>query len=168
MVLVGGEVDAVNASVEAGLTAAAHTVVDHFVIANLHPSVFPAISGVSHLPGAEGAGRHRGVQCGLDHRSGGRGGEGDTRTVDHAESGDGHRRERVGVDDWRRGVRPGGSGCRGSSHRAKGFARRKGRHRRAPAGDNCRVHLALGDDDTYGLGRGMAPCRVRALVAAWK
>ncbi len=50
MVLVGGEVDAVNASIEAGLAAAAHTAVDHFVIANLHPSVFPAISGVSHLP----------------------------------------------------------------------------------------------------------------------
>ena len=50
MVLIGGEVDAVNASIEAGLKAAAHTAVDHFVIANLHPSVFPAISGVSHLP----------------------------------------------------------------------------------------------------------------------
>ena len=50
MVLIGGEVDAVNASIEAGLTAAAHTTVDHFVIANLHPSIFPAISGVSHLP----------------------------------------------------------------------------------------------------------------------
>lgn len=50
MVLVGGEVDAVNASIETGLTAAAHTAVDHFVIANLHPAVFPAISGVSHLP----------------------------------------------------------------------------------------------------------------------
>ena len=50
MVLIGGDVDAVNASIEAGLTAAAHTAVDHFVISNLHPSVFPAISGVSHLP----------------------------------------------------------------------------------------------------------------------
>lgn len=50
MVLIGGEVDAVNSSIEAGLAAAAHTAVDHFVIANLHPSVFPAISGVTHLP----------------------------------------------------------------------------------------------------------------------
>lgn len=50
MVLIGGEVDAVNSSIEAGLVAAAHTTVDHFVIANLHPSVFPAISGVTHLP----------------------------------------------------------------------------------------------------------------------
>jgi microcompartment protein CcmL/EutN len=50
MVLVGGDVDAVNSSVEAGVRAGAHTVVDHFVIPNVHPSVFPAISGVAHLP----------------------------------------------------------------------------------------------------------------------
>ena len=50
MVLVGGTVDAVQASIDAGIQIGAHTVVDHFVIANLHPSVFPAISGVAHLP----------------------------------------------------------------------------------------------------------------------
>ena len=50
MVIVGGEVDAVGASVEAGLAIGAHTVVDSFMIANLHPAVFPAISGVTHLP----------------------------------------------------------------------------------------------------------------------
>lgn len=50
MVLIGGDVDAVNASIEAGRDAGAHTVVDHFVIPNVHPSVFPAISGVAHLP----------------------------------------------------------------------------------------------------------------------
>jgi microcompartment protein CcmL/EutN len=50
MVLIGGDVDAVNSSVEAGVRVGAHTVVDHFVIANVHPSVFPAISGVAHLP----------------------------------------------------------------------------------------------------------------------
>lgn len=50
MVLIGGDVDAVNSSVEAGVRVGAHTVVDHFVIANVHPAVFPAISGVTHLP----------------------------------------------------------------------------------------------------------------------
>lgn len=50
MVLIGGSVDAVTASVEAGVRVAAHTLVDQFVIPNLHPSVFPAISGVTHLP----------------------------------------------------------------------------------------------------------------------
>ena len=50
MVLIGGAVDAVQASVEAGVAAGAHTVVDHFVIPSIHPSVFPAMSGVSHLP----------------------------------------------------------------------------------------------------------------------
>ncbi len=50
MVLIGGTVDAVQASVEAGVEAGAHTVVDHFVIANIHPDVFPAINGVAHVP----------------------------------------------------------------------------------------------------------------------
>ena len=50
MVLIGGDVDAVSSSIEAGLHIAAHTAVDHFVIANVHPAVFPALSGVSHLP----------------------------------------------------------------------------------------------------------------------
>jgi microcompartment protein CcmL/EutN len=50
MVLVGGDVDAVQAAVDAGRRVGAHTVVDDFVIANVHPAVFPAISGVSHLP----------------------------------------------------------------------------------------------------------------------
>lgn len=50
VVLVGGDVDAVRASVDAGVEVGAHTVVDHFVIPNVHPAVFPAISGVTHLP----------------------------------------------------------------------------------------------------------------------
>jgi microcompartment protein CcmL/EutN len=50
IVLVGGDVDAVQASIAAGVTTGAHTVVDHFVISNVHPSVFPAISGVEHIP----------------------------------------------------------------------------------------------------------------------
>lgn len=50
MVLIGGSIDAVTASVEAGERAAAHTCVDQFVIPNVHPEVFPAVSGVTHLP----------------------------------------------------------------------------------------------------------------------
>jgi microcompartment protein CcmL/EutN len=50
MVLISGSVDAVQASIESGIRTAAHTLVDHFVIPNVHPSVFPAISGVGHLP----------------------------------------------------------------------------------------------------------------------
>jgi microcompartment protein CcmL/EutN len=49
-VLIGGDVDAVQSSVDAAVRIGAHTVVDHFVISNLHPSVFPAINGVAHLP----------------------------------------------------------------------------------------------------------------------
>ncbi len=50
MVLIGGDVDAVNASIDTGVATGAHTVVDHFIIPNVHPDVFPAISGVAHIP----------------------------------------------------------------------------------------------------------------------
>jgi microcompartment protein CcmL/EutN len=56
MVLVGGSVSAVSAAIEAGVSAAAHTCVDHFTIANVHPDVFPAISGVAHLPNMKALG----------------------------------------------------------------------------------------------------------------
>jgi len=56
MVLISGNVDSVYAAVEAGVEAGAHTVVDNFVIANVHPDIFPAISGVSHLPDMEALG----------------------------------------------------------------------------------------------------------------
>jgi microcompartment protein CcmL/EutN len=50
MILVGGDVDAVQSSVQSGLQIGAHTVVDDFIIPNAHPALFPAISGVDHLP----------------------------------------------------------------------------------------------------------------------
>lgn len=43
--LVGGDVAAVKSSVEVGIEAAAHTLVDSFVIPNVHESVFEAIRG---------------------------------------------------------------------------------------------------------------------------
>ncbi len=45
MVLVGGDVAAVQASVEAGVAAGGASVIDSCVIANIHRAVFPAISG---------------------------------------------------------------------------------------------------------------------------
>ncbi len=56
MVLIGGDVDAVNASIETGVAVGAHTVVDHFVIPNVHPEVFPAINGVARMPKIEALG----------------------------------------------------------------------------------------------------------------
>lgn len=50
MVLINGDVDAVNAAIETGVSVGAHTVVDHFIIPNVHPEVFPAINGVANLP----------------------------------------------------------------------------------------------------------------------
>lgn len=50
MILICGNVDAVNSSIEAGIEIADHTLVDHFIIPNVHPDVFPAINGVNNLP----------------------------------------------------------------------------------------------------------------------
>ena len=45
IVMVGGDVAAVQQSVAAGLGVMPEVVVDHFVIPNLHPTILPAISG---------------------------------------------------------------------------------------------------------------------------
>ena len=45
MVMVRGEVGAVEAAVSAGVAGARFSVIDSFVIPNLHESVFPALSG---------------------------------------------------------------------------------------------------------------------------
>lgn len=45
IIMIGGDVAAVKQSVEAGQTLAGSTIVDSFVIPNIHPSVLPAISG---------------------------------------------------------------------------------------------------------------------------
>jgi microcompartment protein CcmL/EutN len=56
MVIVGGSVDAVNASVESGLGLNPTAVIDSIVIANVHEAVFPAIAGTSSVsePGSLG------------------------------------------------------------------------------------------------------------------
>ncbi|QQS35014.1 MAG: BMC domain-containing protein [Ignavibacteriales bacterium] len=47
MILIGGDVDAVNASIETGIEGSGEELVDQFVIPNVHPSIFPAISGIT-------------------------------------------------------------------------------------------------------------------------
>jgi microcompartment protein CcmL/EutN len=49
IVMVGGDVAAVTASVEAGSDAGRGSVIDTFVIPNVHQDVFPAISGSSKV-----------------------------------------------------------------------------------------------------------------------
>ncbi|WP_432459778.1 MULTISPECIES: BMC domain-containing protein [unclassified Agarivorans] len=49
IVLVGGEIGAVKQAVENGKHASGHLCVDSFVIANVHASVLPALSGVSEV-----------------------------------------------------------------------------------------------------------------------
>ncbi len=49
MVLIGGDVAAVKASVDAGTKIGRGCVIDTFVIPNVHESVFPAISGATKV-----------------------------------------------------------------------------------------------------------------------
>src|SRR5215471_17187665 len=56
MVMVRGEVAAVQSAVSAGLHAGNFSVVDSFVIPNLHESIFPAISGTAKVEELEALG----------------------------------------------------------------------------------------------------------------
>ncbi|MDD5208852.1 MAG: BMC domain-containing protein [Elusimicrobiales bacterium] len=56
IILLAGDVGDVNAAVEAGTSKAAHALVDSFVIANIHPDVFPAIAGTTVVEGLEALG----------------------------------------------------------------------------------------------------------------
>ena len=56
MVMIRGDVAATQAAVAAGLQAGRFSVIDSFVIPNLHESVFPAISGTSKVEVLEALG----------------------------------------------------------------------------------------------------------------
>lgn len=56
IIMVGGDVAAVRQSVEAGAAMAASTIVDTFVIPNIHPSVLPAISGGNSIEAVQAMG----------------------------------------------------------------------------------------------------------------
>ncbi|WP_205665688.1 BMC domain-containing protein [Anoxybacter fermentans] len=49
MILVGGEVGAVKSSVEAGVLRGGEAVVDHLLIPNVHPDIFPAINASTQV-----------------------------------------------------------------------------------------------------------------------
>jgi microcompartment protein CcmL/EutN len=56
IVLIGGDVAAVRASVEAGKEASKGMIVDTFVIPHVHPDVFPALSGTTEVKMLEALG----------------------------------------------------------------------------------------------------------------
>ena len=101
MVMVRGDVAAVEASVAAGIAEGKFWVIDSFVIPNLHESIFPAISGRWRL--ARGAGDCRILLRGRADRRRGRGREGRQRATDRDPAGDGARGESVRHADRRRG-----------------------------------------------------------------
>ncbi len=49
MVLIGGDVAAIAASVQAGGVTGRGSIIDAFIIPNVHPAVFPAIAGSSNV-----------------------------------------------------------------------------------------------------------------------
>lgn len=56
VVLVAGEVAAVTSSAHAGEERAQESLVDSFIIPNIHPDVFPAIEGTVHIEKLEALG----------------------------------------------------------------------------------------------------------------
>jgi len=56
MVLIGGDVSAVTASVEAGGKTGRGSIIDAFIIPNVHKAVFPAIAGNSRVTMLEALG----------------------------------------------------------------------------------------------------------------
>jgi microcompartment protein CcmL/EutN len=56
MVMVRGDVAAVQAAVSAGVNASGFAVIDSFVIPNLHESIFPAISAATKVEALEALG----------------------------------------------------------------------------------------------------------------
>lgn len=56
IVIIGGMVSAVNSSIEAGRSRAEDTLIDSFVLANVHEAVFPALSGATDISEPEALG----------------------------------------------------------------------------------------------------------------
>lgn len=56
IVLIGGNVSNVKQSVEAALRLTPETMVDHFIIPNIHPSILPAIGGGKVIEKVEAVG----------------------------------------------------------------------------------------------------------------
>ncbi len=56
MVMVRGDVGAVRASVDAGVNAGGFSIIDSFVIPNVHESIFPAISGAGKVEALQALG----------------------------------------------------------------------------------------------------------------
>lgn len=56
MVLIGGDVAAVQTSVDAAIKSLDYAVIDSFVIPNVHPDIFPAISGHNKVDKLEALG----------------------------------------------------------------------------------------------------------------
>ena len=122
MVMVRGDVAAVQAAVAAGISGARFSVIDSFVIPNLHEAVFPAIAGSTKVETLEALGivesfsvasLIEGADAAVKSRE---------RAIDRDPPGDGAGRQSVRDDDWRRGRGAERGGRRRADRGAKGHA----------------------------------------------
>ena len=122
MVMVRGDVAAVQAAVAAGISGARFSVIDSFVIPNLHEAVFPAISGATKVEALEALGIVESFSVASLIEGADAAVKSCERSVDRDPPGDGARGKGVRDDDGRRGggAERGGRGGAGSG--AEGHA----------------------------------------------
>ncbi|STU61401.1 propanediol utilization polyhedral body protein PduT [Klebsiella pneumoniae subsp. ozaenae] len=68
LLMLGGDVGAVQQAIAAGTARAGEMLVDSLVLANIHPSVLPAISGLNVVGAAAGGGDRRNLERGGVHQ----------------------------------------------------------------------------------------------------
>lgn len=54
--LIAGDVADVNTAVEVGVRASGHFLVDKLILSNVHPDVYPAVSGAAEIPAIDALG----------------------------------------------------------------------------------------------------------------
>ena len=122
MVMVRGDVAAVEAAVAAGMSGCRFSVIDSFVIPNLHEAVFPAIAGSSKVEALDALGIVESFSVAALIEGADAAVKSGERSVDRDPAGDGAGREGVRDDDGRRGGGAGGGGRGGAGGGAEGDA----------------------------------------------
>jgi microcompartment protein CcmL/EutN len=121
MVLVRGDVAAIQASVAAGVAAGSFSVIDSFSIPNVDESIFPAIAGIGKVEALEALGIIESFSVASLI-------EGADAAVKAANVKHNEIRQGVRLADRKRGGGAQRRGCRRRRHRPQGAAGEQGRH----------------------------------------
>lgn len=68
LLMLGGDIGAIQQAIETGASQAGEMLVDSLVLANIHPSVLPAISGLNSVYKRQAVGIVETERCGLHQR----------------------------------------------------------------------------------------------------